>query len=98
MGHAYWSSSSSLPNIIKLSQSVWELLPAQDFSFRRDNYIWKTVRVVPLARDTPTGPPLIPTKHYQIMSKGIKVMERTRTSTISASGGIIDKVRVVSLA
>ena len=56
--HAYWSSSSSLPNIIKLSQTVWELLPAQDFCFRGDNYITKTVRVVTLARDTPAGPPL----------------------------------------
>ena len=46
MRHAYWSSSSSLPNIIKLSQTVWELWPAQDFGFRGDNYIMKTVRVV----------------------------------------------------
>ena len=41
--HAYWSSSSSLPNIIKLSQTVWELWPAQDFGFKGDNYIMKTV-------------------------------------------------------
>ena len=41
MRHAYWSSSSSLPNIIKLSQTVWELWPAQDFGFRGDNYITK---------------------------------------------------------
>ena len=58
MQHTYWSSSSSLPNIIKLSQTVRELWPAQDFSFRRDSYIRKTVRVVPLARDKPTGSPL----------------------------------------
>ena len=37
--HTYWSSSSSLPNIIKLYQTVWELWPAQDFEFRGDNYI-----------------------------------------------------------
>ena len=28
-----------LPNIIKLSQTVWELWPAQDFGFRGDRYI-----------------------------------------------------------
>ena len=60
--HVYWSSSSSLSNI-KLSQTVWELWPAQDFGFRADNYITKTVRVVSLARDTSTGPPL---HSYQI--------------------------------
>ena len=38
--HAYWSSSSALPNI-KLSQTVWKLWPAQFFSFRGDNYIKK---------------------------------------------------------
>ena len=43
------------------------------------------VRVVSLAQD-------------QNMSKGIKVMERTRMSTISASGEVTNKVRVVSLA
>ena len=42
----------------KLSQTVWELWPAQDFGFREDNYIMKTLRVVSLARDMPTGPPL----------------------------------------
>ena len=67
--HAYWSSSSSLPNIIKLSQTVWELWPAQDFSFRGDNYIMKTVRVVSLACDTPTGPPVL---SYQILSKYVQ--------------------------
>ena len=54
--HAYWSSSSSLPNIIKLSQTVWELWPAQDFGYRGDYYITKTVRVVTLACNIPTGP------------------------------------------
>ena len=41
-----------------LSQTVWELWPAQDFGFRGDNYITKIVRVVSFAQDTPTGPPL----------------------------------------
>ena len=115
MRHTFWSSSSSLPNIIILSQTVWELWPAQDFGFRGDNYIrkkvsclfckvhssssfllniikiclrvsklwsaqdfgfWgdnyitkKKVRVVPLACDMPTGPPL---NLYQILSYYLK--------------------------
>ena len=40
----------------------------------------------------------IPTKHYQNMSKGIKVMEHTRMSTISAPWEITNKGRVVPLA
>ena len=36
-----------------LSQSVWELWPAQDFGFRGDNYKTKKVRVASLAHDTP---------------------------------------------
>ena len=50
--------------MIKLS--LWELWPAEDFSFRGNNYTLKTVRVVSLASDTPTGPPL---HFYQILSK-----------------------------
>ena len=65
MRHAYWSSSSSLANVIKLSPTERELWPAEDFGFRGDNYIKKTVRVVSLARDMPTGPPL---HSYQILS------------------------------
>ena len=38
----------SLPNIIELPQTVWELWPAQDFRFRGDKYIMKNVRVVSL--------------------------------------------------
>ena len=64
--HDYWSSSSTLPNIIKLSQTVRELWLAQDFGFSEDNYTKKKVRIVSLARDTPTGPPLY---IYQILSK-----------------------------
>ena len=47
------------PNIIKLSQTVWELWPAQDFGFRGDKCLTKKVRVVSLAHDTPTGPLLL---------------------------------------
>ena len=59
-------------------KTVWELSPVQDFGFRGGNYIMKTVRVVSLARETPVGPPLRSYKYYQNMSKGSKVMERTR--------------------
>ena len=113
----------SLPKIIKLSQTVWELRPAQDFGIRGDKYIMEKVRVQ--EHDMPTGPYLYlyqtltkyfkphtqefgleihsrevtrkqpqkrlsllhvthllvvtnaSTKHYQNMSKGIKVMECT---------------------
>ena len=40
-----------LPIIIKLSQRVWELWPAEDFGFRAHKFIMKKVRVVSLARD-----------------------------------------------
>ena len=53
------------PYIIKLSQIVWELWPAQDFCFRGDNYIAKKVKVVSFACAMPTGPPLHP---YQMLS------------------------------
>ena len=61
-------------------KKVWELWPAQDFSLRRGNYITKKVRIVLLACDTSTGPPL---HSYQMSSKytkvkGYKVMKRTR--------------------
>ena len=55
-----------LQYIIILSQTVLKLWPAQDFGFRGDNYIRKTVRVFSLAHDMPTGPPL---HSYQILSK-----------------------------
>ena len=55
--------------MIKLSQTVCELWPAEDFGFRKDNYIMKTVKVVVLAQDTPTGPPLL---SYQILSKYVQ--------------------------
>ena len=99
---AYWSSSSFLPNIIKLSQTVWELWPAQDFGFSGDNYIRKTVRVVFLHTTHLLVLLYIPTKYYQSMSKGIKVMECTRMRLqyfcFWGDNYITNKVRVVSLA
>ena len=85
MWHAYWSSSSSLPNIIKLSQIIWELWPAQDFGFRGDNYITKTVRVVTLTCNIPTGPLL---HFYQTFSKYVLGYQSYGLHKISASGEI----------
>ena len=81
-----------------------EFWPARDFGFRGDTYITKKFRVVSLARDTPTRLLVllfIPTKYYQNMSKGIKVMERTRMSmdfSFREDNYIRKKVKVVSLA
>ena len=62
-----------LPNIIKLSQTIWELWPTQDFNFRGDNYITKKVRVISLARELPSVLLFIPTKYYQNMSRVSKL-------------------------
>ena len=43
----------SLPKIIKLSQTVWELWPAQDFGIRGDN---NGESESTLQHDMPTGP------------------------------------------
>ena len=58
MGHAYWSTSSFLPNIIKVYLRVSKLWSTQDFGFRGGTYVMKNVRVVSLACDTTTGLPL----------------------------------------
>ena len=85
MRHAYWSSYSSPQNIIKLPQTVWELWPAQDFGFRGDNYITKTVRVITLACNLPTGP----LHHfYQTLSKYVLGYQSFGLHKISASGEI----------
>ena len=39
MWHSYLTWYMSPSNIIKLSQTVWELWPAQNFGFRGDKYI-----------------------------------------------------------
>ena len=96
MRHTYWSSSSTLPNIIILSQSVWELWPAQDFGFRGDNYITRKVRVVSLSRDTPNGPPL----HPYIIKLSQTVWELWPAQDFGFRGDnyITKTVRVVSFA
>ena len=60
-----------LPCMIKLSQTVWELWPAQDLGFRGDKYITWKVRIVSLAYDTSSGPYLC---LYQISSKYFKLL------------------------
>ena len=57
----------------------------QYFCFRGDNYIANRVRVVSLAGDTPTGPPLHP---YQILSNYLKQYGSYGLHKISASGEI----------
>ena len=49
-----------------LHQTVLELLPAQDFSLREDNYLTKKARVVSLACDMLNDPPLY---SYQTLPK-----------------------------
>ena len=89
MWHAYWSSSSFLPNITKVCLRVSKLWSPQgwvyNFCFRGDNYIMKKVSVVYLACDMPTGPPLHP---YQILSNYLKQYGSYGLHKISASGEI----------
>ena len=56
----------SLPKIIKLPQTAWELWHAQDFGISGDN---NGERESTLEHDMPTGPYLC---LYQILSKKIK--------------------------
>ena len=63
----------SLPNIFK-SQTVWELWPAQVFSFRGH----KKVRVVSLARDMPTGLCLYWILSKYMYFKPLRLMAHTR--------------------
>ena len=89
MGHTYWSSSSFLPNFIKICLSVSKLWSVQgcisNFYLVGDNYIIKKPRVVSLVRDTTTGPPLHP---YQILSNNLKQYWSYGLHKISASGPI----------
>ena len=69
MWHSYLTWCMSIPNIIKLFQTVWELWPAQDFSFRGNKNITYKVKIVSLAHDTSSGPYLC---LYPILSKYFK--------------------------
>ena len=55
------------------------------FCFRGDNYMMNKVRVVSLARDTPTDPPLHP---YQILSNYLKQYGSYGLHKMLASGAI----------
>ena len=72
--HLFWSSSSSLRNIIKLSQTLW---PAQIFGFRRDIYITKIVSCLSCTRHSYWSCHLF-LPDIQNMAKGIKIVGRTR--------------------
>ena len=69
----------------------------QYFCFRGDNYITNKVRVVSLAQDTPTGPPLHP---YQVLSNYLTVWEVWPAQDFGFRGDnyITKAMRVVSLA
>ena len=66
MLHTFLTWYMSLPKIIKSSQTVWEIWPAQDFGIRRDN---NGESESTLEHDMPTGPYLC---LYQILSKYFK--------------------------
>ena len=85
--HSYLTWYMSLPYIIKLSETVWELWPANYFCFKKDNYITKKVRVVSLACHRHTGPPLHP---YQILSNYLK-----QYGSYGLHNYIMKKVRVL---
>ena len=76
-----------LANIIKICLRVSKLWSAQDFGFRGgDNYMMKKkMRVVALACDMPTGPPL---HFYQILSYYLKQYGSYGLHKILASRGI----------
>ena len=85
MTHLLFDTNASTKNIIKICLRV-SGYGTQDFGFRGDNYIMeKKVRVVSLACDTPTGPPL---HLYQILSYYLKQYGSYSLHKILASGEI----------
>ena len=64
------------PQNIILSQTVWELWPAQDFGFRGGKYMKQELSFLhaTLLLDLK----YVPTKYYQIISNSIGVMACTR--------------------
>ena len=61
------------------------LWSTKDFGFRGGNYIKKKVRVVSLACDIPTGPPL---HFYRTLSKYVLGYQSYRVHKILASGEV----------
>ena len=94
MRHTYWSSSSSLPIIIMLSETVWKLWPAQDFGFRGDNYIRKKVSCLSCMGHAPSS--FLP----NIIKICLRLTKLWCAQDFGFRGGnyIMKKVRVVSLA
>ena len=79
------ASSSFLPNIIKICLRVLKLWRAQDFDFRRGNYIKKKVSVVCLVCDMPIGPPL---HLHKTLSKYVIGYQSYEVHNVLASGEI----------
>ena len=98
--HAYWSSSSILPNIVKICLRISKLWRAQgcvyDFCNRKDNYITK--KAVFLACDMPTGPPLHPYQNILKLSQTLSELLPAQDFGFRGDNYITKKVRVVSCA
>ena len=76
MWHSYLTWYIFLPNMIKLSQTILELWPEQDFGFKEDVYIKQKLSFLHaiLLLDLIN----VPTKYYQIISHSMGVMTCTR--------------------
>ena len=98
MRRNFSSSSSFLPNIIKICLRVSKLWPAQDFGFSGDNYTTNKVRVVSLARDTPTGPPLYPYQNIIKLSQTVWELWPAQDFGFRGDNYITKTMRIVSLA
>ena len=97
MRHSYWSFSSFQPNIIKTSQGIKVMEPAQGCVWISasggNNYMMK--RVVSLAHNMPSGSPLHP---HQILSNYLVQWELWLAQDFGFRGDnyITKIVRVVS--
>ena len=86
-----------VPNTIQICLRVSKLWSAQDFGFREDNDITKKkVRVVSLARDTPTGPPFLIT--IIILSQTVWELRPAQVFGFREDNYITKEVKVVSIA
>ena len=75
--------------MIKLSQTVWELWPAQEFGFRGNKYITKRVKVVSLVYDTTSD---VSTNYFKIFQTIKKLWSAEEFGLEIRSGEIIRKI------
>ena len=95
--HLLFDTNASTKYYQNMSKGI-KVMERKDFGFRGDNYIMeKKVRVVSLACDTHTGPPLHFTKYYHIISNSRELWP-ARDFGFRGDNYIRKKVRVVSLA